>query len=84
MAKVRDIDATVLAKAALACWAVSALLGVQAVRTILWFASLGPMCGSSRSSIACLHCPACPASLAFAVSGGLLMMAARPATRSRP
>ena len=59
------------AGAALAMFAGAAACGVEAVRTHLWMSSLGPICGPDRPALFFLHCPACPAGLAFLALGGL-------------
>ncbi len=64
--------------AALACFAGAAACGAEALRTHLWFASLGPICGLERPGMFLLHCPACPAALAFLAAGTVFAAMARP------
>ncbi len=70
------------AAAALAMFAGAAACGVEALRTHLWLSSLGPICGLDRPALFFLHCPACPAGLAFLALGGAFATAAfRPPTK---
>jgi len=59
------------AAAALALFAGAAGCGVEALRTHLWLTSLGPICGFDRPALFFLHCPACPAGLAFLAAAGV-------------
>jgi hypothetical protein len=77
------------ASAALALSAGAAGCGVEALRTHLSLASLGPICGLDRPALFFLHCPACPTGLALLaaamVFGGLAMRApGASATRPDP
>jgi hypothetical protein len=77
------------AGAALASFAGAAGCGAEALRTHLQLSSLGPICGLDRPALFFLHCPACPAGLAFlaaaTVFGGLALRARGPAsTRQAP
>jgi hypothetical protein len=64
--------------------AAAAACGVEALRVHLWIASLGPICGLDRPALFFLHCPACPAALAFlAVAGALAPLALRKPARAR-
>ena len=70
------------AGAALAALAGAAGCAVEAVRTHLELASLGPICGLDRPVQFFLHCPACPAGLALLaaamVFGGFALRAPEP------
>ena len=64
--------------------AASAACGVEALRTHLWIAALGPICGLDRPALFFLHCPACPAALGFlALAGALAPLALRKPARIR-
>jgi hypothetical protein len=45
--------------------------GVEALRTHLWIASLGPICGLDRPGLFLLGCPACPMGLALLAAAGV-------------
>jgi hypothetical protein len=68
---------------ALISLAAAAACGVQSLRAHLWIASLGPICGLDRPALFFLHCPACPAALAFlALAGALAPLALRKPIRA--
>lgn len=56
------------AAAAVTLAAGAAGCAIEALRTHLWVASLGPICGLDRPGLFFLHCPACPAGLALAAA----------------
>lgn len=79
-----DIILSKAAIASLASLAGAAGCAAEAQRTHLWMSSLGPICGLDRPALFFLHCPACPAGLAFlAAAAAFAVMAAVQPARAR-